>query len=557
MRYCQRKSTDKNMLRGILTNLSLNLKKHIDMGRTSFISIYESVQSRIAAIDLHDAQGARVRLRIKWAEEGEASSSYFFRLEKKHGTEDWISAMRNEDGSIVSDISNICNSWVSFYSTLFTACQCDGDIQNDLLSKVTSCVPPDQVSCCEGYLSLEEVQIALSGMARGKSPGSDGLPAEFYITFWDVLGADLVEVLNTCFDSGSLTLSQKEALISLIFKKGDKLEHNNWRPISLLNVDYKLCARALAGRLLKVLHHGILQDQTCGVKGRFIGENVAFLRDISIVAKQLNLPAAILSLDQEKVFDRVDWGFLLSTLRHMGFGESFIKWVKLLYTDIRSAVLIDGYTSNWFKPSRGVRQGCPLSPLLYVISIEVLAANIRAHPRITGIRLPNLPSSLPVVSLYADDTSIVVSSDPATLAVFETYSLFERGTGSKLNINKCEGLWLGSWRNRLDAPVPILWNSDKIKILGIYIGNGDMDEANWRPRIQAVERFLASWRSRTLFLSGRVLIINAIELNGLIFNFFWGGKRDLVARNVVIHPKKMGGFSMVSIELKVYALSIQ
>ena len=498
------------------------------MGRTSFISIYESVQSRIAAIDLHDAQGARVRLRIKWAEKGEASSSYFFRLEKKHGTEDWISAMRNEDGSIVFDISNICNSWVSFYSTLFTACQCDGDIQNDLLSKVTSCVPPDQVSCCEGYLSLEEVQIALSGMARGKSPGSDGLPAEFYITFWNVLGADLVEVLNTCFDSGSLTLSQKETLISLIFKKGDKLEHNNWRPISLLNVDYKLCARALA-----------------------------LLRDISIVAKELNLPAAILSLDQEKAFDRVDWGFLLSILRHIGLGESFIKWVKLLYTDIRSAVLIDGYTSNWFKPSRGVRQGCPLSPFLYVISIEVLAANIRAHPRITGIRLPNLPSSLPVVSLYADDTSIVVSSDPATLAVFETYSLFERGTGSKLNINKCEGLWLGSWRNRLDAPVPILWNSDKIKILGIYIGNGDMDEANWRPRIQAVERFLASWRSRTLFLSGRVLIINAIELNGLIFNLFWGGKRDLVARNVVIHPKKMGGFSMVSIELKVYALSIQ
>ena len=577
VRHCRRKSTNKNMLRDILVNLSLHLKKHIDMGRTSFLSIYESVQSRIAAIVLQEAQGARVRSRTKWAEEGETSSSYFVRLEKKHGAEDWILAMRREDGSIVSDITNICNSWVSFYSTLFTACQCDIDIQNELLSKVASCVPPDQVGLCEGYLSLEEVQIALSGMARGKSPGSDGLPAEFYITFWDVLGAVLIEVVNASLDAGSLALSQKEALISLIFKKGDRLEHKNWRPISLLNVDYKLCARALAGRLLKVLNYVILPDQTCGVKGRFIGGNVAFLRDVSIVANELNLSAAILSLDQEKAFDRVDWRFLLSTLRHMGFGESFVKWVQLLYTDIRSAVLIDGYTSNWFKPSRGVRQGCPLSPLLYVISIEVLAANIRTHPRITGIRLPNLPSSLPVVSLYADDTSIVVSSDPATLAVFETYSLFKRGTGSKLNVGKCEGLWLGSWRNRLDAPVPILWNSDKIKILGVYIGNGDMDEANWRPRIQAVEKCLASWRSRSLSLSGRVLIINALalsriwyvaslvvipswakmELNTLIFNFFWGGKRDLVARNVIIHPKDMGGFSMVSIELKVYALSIQ
>ena len=278
-------------------------------------------------------------------------------------------------------------------------------------------------------------------------------------------------------------------------------------------MDYKLCARALAGRLLKVLQHVIHPDQTCGVKGRFIGENVAFLRDVTIAAKELNLLVAILSLDQEKAFDRVDWGFLLTTLRHMGFGESFIKWVNLLNTDVRSAVLINGYTSDWFRPTRGVRQGCPLSPLLYVISIEVLAANIRAHPRISGIRLPGLLSPLPVMSLYADDTTVIVSSNPATFAVFETYSLFERGTGSKLNISKPEGLWLGSWRNRPDAPVPILWTADKVKILGVYIGNGDMDEANWRPCIEAVEKCLNSWRSRTLSLSGRVLIVNTLGLS--------------------------------------------
>ena len=180
------------------------------------------------------------------------------------------------------------------------------------------------------------------------------------------------------------------ALITLIFKKGDRLEHKNWRPISLLNVDYKICTRTVAGRLLKVLHHVIHPNQTRGVKGRFIEENVALLRDIVDFTSETGQPAAILSLDQEKAFDRVDWDFLFKTLDHMGFGPSFVKWVRLFYNDIRSAILVGGYRSGFFFPSRGVRQGCPLSPLLYVISIEILAAALRSCPDILGLKAAGL-----------------------------------------------------------------------------------------------------------------------------------------------------------------------
>ena len=356
----------------------------------------------------------------------------------------------------------------------------------------------EQSALCEGHLTLDEVRAALLGMARNKSPGSDRLPMEFYLSFWDVLGPDLVEVFNASFDTGLLPLSQRSALISLIFKKGDRLLHKNWRPISLLNVDYKLCARTLAGRLLKVLHFVIHQDQTCSVHGRFIGENVALLCDISGLANQENLQAAILSLDQEKAFDHVDWGFLQSTFHHMGFGPSFVAWVDLLYSQIRSSVLINGYTSPPFRPTRGVWQGCPLSPLLYVISIEVLAANLRAHPDIVGLRLPHFPNPLPALSLYADDTSVIVTSDASIRAVFSTYATFEQGAGSKLNLLKCEGLWLGAWKGRTVTPVDIQWTSEKIKILGVFIGNSLLDHENWLPRLEAVEKCLNSWCSRTL-----------------------------------------------------------
>jgi len=137
----------------------------------------------------------------------------------------------------------------------------------------------------------------------------------------------------------------------------------------------------------------------------------------------------------------------------MGFGPSFVSWVHLLYSQIRSSVLVNGYVSTPFRLTRGVRQGCPLSPLLYVISIEVLAANLRAHPDIVDLRLPRSSGLLPAVSLYADDTSVIVSSDASIQAVFSTYACFERGTGSNLNLSKCEGLWLGAWKGRSDAPV--------------------------------------------------------------------------------------------------------
>ena len=314
------------------------------------------------------------------------------------------------------------------------------------------------------------------------------------------------------------------------------------------------------------------------MRGRFIGDSVVFLRDLVDFTSETNTPAAILSLDQEKAFDRLDWAFLFRILSEFGFGVSFISWVKLLYTNIRSAVLVNGYRSDYFWRSRGLRQGCPLSPLLYVISIEVFAANLRSHPDIIGLQLPGSSSFLPTVALYADDTSVIVNSESAIQATFSVYELFERGSGAKLNFSKCEGLLLCPWRFLSRFPsVNISWSSTKIKILGVFIGPGDLSEDNSRPRLDAVSRCLNSWRSCALSLAGRALVVNALalsrvwyvasvihmpewvrsELRRTVFNFIWAGKRELVARRVMYHPKSRGDFSVVSVDFKISALLIQ
>lgn len=129
-----------------------------------------------------------------------------------------------------------------------------------------------------------------------------------------------------------------------------------------------------------------------------------------------------------------------------------------------------------------------------------------------GLRPLGLNCTLPVVLLYADDTWVVASSFAAIRAVFSTYHLFERGSGSRLNLNKCEGLWLGLWRfSTTTPPVDISWSYSKIKVLGVFIGHGDPAKENWRPCLDAVARCLKSWRSRALSFTGKALV-NALAL---------------------------------------------
>ena len=224
-------------------------------------------------------------------------------------------------------------------------------------------------------------------------------------------GMFLVRILLTF----SILVSSLVVFLCLSVVKGDRLDPNNWRPISHLNVDYKLAGCVIAGRLLKVSHLVVDKDQTCGVPGRYIGENVALLRDVVYFSTSFDVPVAILLLDQEKAFDRVDWNFIRATLSTMGFGPSFISWVKLFYNRVQSVVNVNGYLSPFFFLSRGVRQGCPLSPLLYVLVSEVLAVNIHCNPRISGLVHPDL-SPLSPISQYADDTSLILSSDDSIKA---------------------------------------------------------------------------------------------------------------------------------------------
>jgi len=182
----------------LLDSLACHLKSRVDAGMVSLLDVYEKVLSKIADDDKVKARDARVRSRNHWAEEGEASTRFFlvFCVEKQCGAKGWIAAMCRPDGVLATDIAPICSSWVNFYSDLFSACAVDVSAQDTLVSSLSSCLTDEESNLCEGLLSLSKASEDLEGMPDSKAPGSDGLPKEFYKTFWHILGPDLVDVLN-------------------------------------------------------------------------------------------------------------------------------------------------------------------------------------------------------------------------------------------------------------------------------------------------------------------------------------------------------------------------
>jgi len=154
-------------------------------------------------------------------------------------------------------------------------------------------------------------------------------------------------------------VTQRRGVIKLIPKKDAEPDLiRNWRPITLLNCDYKIAAKAIANRLKKVIPKLVNSDHTGFIKARFIGENIRLIDSVIHFAAAKNIPGLLLFLDFEKAFDSLNWSFIERTFKHFNFGSSMINWVKTFYNNIGSCVLNNGWSSNFFKPEQGVRQGC-------------------------------------------------------------------------------------------------------------------------------------------------------------------------------------------------------
>ena len=257
----------------------------------------------------------------------------------------------------------------------------------------------------EGELSAEECRLILKTFSNGKSPGEDGFTTEFYVQFFELLAPDLLKSLNAAYFHGEMSVCQRKGVIILIPKEDSNLlELTNWRPITLLNVDYKIASKAIASRIKTVLPALIHSDQSGFMKDRFIGQNIRLINDIREQTKLQNVSGILLQLDFRKAFDTVEWPVVQQTLSKFNFGDSLKRWVQTFHFNVESSILNNGFSMKQIPLSRGVRQGCPLSPYLFVLVVEILASKIRHDKTVQGIKLFKKEIKL---SQFTDDTSLI------------------------------------------------------------------------------------------------------------------------------------------------------
>ena len=346
-------------------------------------------------------------------------------------------------------------------------------------------------------MTAAECLESLKTMESNKTPGTDGIPADFYKVFWNDIKPFFLASINASFEKGLLSISQRRGLITLIPKKDKpKCSIKNWRPISLLNCDYKIAAKSIANRIKKTLPSIINSDQTGFLKHRFIGENIRLLNYIISYTEKVEIPGLLLFIDFEKAFDTLEWPFIEKTLKYFNFGGSLISWINLFYTDISSCIQNNGWSSDFFPLTRGVRQGCPLSPYLFLLCAEILGTAVRRDDEVKGIQIYDKECK---VSQYADDTTLILNGSQSSVErSFLLLDAFAQKSGLKVNYEKTEALWIGTHRNRTDKlPIKrnIKWPFQKTKALGVWFSTAEEETVtlNYQERKGKIINILNSW----------------------------------------------------------------
>jgi ribonuclease HI len=477
---------------------------------------------------------------------------------------------------------------------------------NAILSNIKTRTTPPQKCELAKPLSWGKIHQALHESANDKAAGLDGIPAEL----WKMLSkrydscknaeqnpyCDIVKILTKVFNDierNGIAPSTRfnEGWMCPLYKKGERNNIANYRPITILNTDYKIMTKALANKLAEVAPTLINRDQAGFIKGRSIFDQVKLAKltiDYGNIMKQ---NGAIVALDQEKAYDKILHPYLWKTLEKFDIPQHFINTVKHLYQNAATSVLINGILSDPFIVDRGVRQGDGLSCLIFNLGIEPLAAAIRNSP-LLGIPIKGTDEKIKC-KLFADDTMVYLD-ETDDLETLEKHALkpWCEVSGAVFNIAKTEIIPIGckEYRTNLintrktnpNSPpiqpnIKIATDGQPVRVLGAWIGN-DVDQATpWTPTIEKIATSLKHWEANHPTTEGRRLITQMIiggmtqylakvqgipetalkTLETLIRNFAWSGEnKPTISMAHMTNATNEGGRKVLDIHTRNEAIQL-
>ena len=542
--FSQEKKKENDTLLQALQNQLSHVALDLDLNNGQYsYDDYIDLKKAVSDLVAKQFEGRAVRGRLTLPVEDEEISSAHLIQEQQRGETKLIERLVTPDGTTLIDEKEKAAYIKHHFTELFTLQPlADPDERPRFIENIPKRLSDEDASELTSPISTDEVKAVITSLKKNKSPGVDGIPNEFYQAFNDVIADDLAEVFNDMIGSGRMTVSQRTSLVSLIPKDGgDKTRIRDWRPISLLCSDYKILARVLVNRLRHLLAEILSQEQTGGLPGRQMAHNLVNVRNLIVQVNAetcnashqvLNQPkAAVIGLDFAGAYDRVDRNLMYDTLTAYGFPVHTIDWIKTLYESSFARVILNGQIGDPFRFGRGVKQGCPLAMLCYVIYIESLI--LRFKRELTGVRISQATVK---VGGHVDDQFLFVDTDEDIRRVWSIVGKFERCTNALINRSKTRLMGMGQWTGRQDWPFDWLKPSESIKVLGVIF------KPNIKEAIEANTIMLQNRCNKTRYgVAKRALtVIQKVQL----FNIYIASKFTHIARVMPLQDKFLDKIQM-------------
>lgn len=523
-------------------------------------------------------------IKQSYYELGPKSAKLLARKLRKQQTDSMITRIRNPiTQKLERDPKRIENIFYQYYTNLYSQEDTlDLKSTKEFLDRLDlPCIGEAQNKTITAEITQKELDKAISRLKTNKAPGGDGYPIEWYRKFKEELSPLLLRTLNYIHKNGKTPPSWKEAIITLIPKENKDNENcANFRPVSMLNVDYKLYTSILTKRFETFISELIDEDQTGFVSGRQTQDNIRRSLQVIHTITKSKTKAALISLDAEKAFDRVNWDFLYLTLEKFGLKQESIRCIRAIYDNPTARIKVNGSLTNRFQLKRGSRQGCGISPTLFALYIEPLAQAIRQSDDLTGIQVQGREQK---IGLFADDVLLFLqdinSSLPKLMKILQTFNSY---SGYKLNISKTQVLLFNHKPSEeITTKYNIKWDNRKIKYLGVFLSKDptSLYQDNYNPINQKIRSDIQRWSTYPLDLTNRINVVKMnilprllylfqslpidiptkqfIEWDRMLSRFIWEGKRPRVRFSTLQLPKDKGGMALPNLKFYFYAAQLR
>ncbi|CAN1238901.1 LINE-1 retrotransposable element ORF2 protein, partial [Linum grandiflorum] len=414
----------------------------IKLGTSTNWDLIRNLESKLEQeLRLEDSYW-KTKARNQWLLQGDRNTKYFHRIASFNRNKMHIAKLKDDKGDVLTSEEDKQQLAINYFKRLFSSDIPPDFFPGHLCPSLSKSVSNVQNAALIRPVTSQEIKQAVFSLGPNQAPGSDGFTSTFYRAFWNHIHHDLCAAVRSFFVTGSLPCNINHTLISLIPKINNPSSMSHLRPISLCQFLYKIIAKILANRLSLVLPSIIGSHQTGFVRDRRITDNIIIAHELMHFLKRKTNGTShylALKLDMEKAYDRIEWGFLFEMLRRLGFHRSFITWVQACITSVSYSVNFNGRRVGFFKPSRGLRQGDPLSPLLFAIVSEGLSALFKDQLRQGCLKGIKIARTAPVIShlFFADDTFLFLKIDADSISslkkLFDRYQLI---SGQKINFNK-------------------------------------------------------------------------------------------------------------------------